>query len=185
MNLTSGYQAAQNFANLAARRQWGKEQLNLFHAGRNHCLQVDRGQYRDGRDLRCGGAFRNGLLESCPKQLPLSRLADGGNNGNDAKLLPKLGNGAQNSAFSYFPSQRVGECAKVGLAGLQLLVSLHGQLRNLARTCQLRAATPVAVASQGIHIGQNPARNHIVRLLSGVAQQIQPYGYSVGFKTHQ
>jgi hypothetical protein len=36
--LPSCQQATQDFAHFAARRQWRKEQLHVFHGGRNHSL---------------------------------------------------------------------------------------------------------------------------------------------------
>jgi hypothetical protein len=72
-----------------------------------------------------------------------------------------------------------------GVARLQLLVRLNSQLRNLARAGQLRAAPPVAVASEGIHVGQDPACHYIVRLLAGMSQQVQPHSYAIGFQAHQ
>ena len=47
-------------------------------------------------------------------------------------------------------------CGDGGVARLKKLVGLNGELRNLARTGQLRAAAPVAIAAQSIDVGQNP-----------------------------
>jgi hypothetical protein len=105
--------------------------------------------------------------------------------GNDAKLLPEFGDGAQNGAFGHFPAQRMGEFGNGGVARLQACRPGHGQLRNLARAGQLRAAAPVAVAAQGIHVGQNPAGHHKVRLLAGQAQQVQPHRHAVCLQAHQ
>jgi hypothetical protein len=41
VDLARRYQPAQYFAHLAPCRQRRQEQLNLFHAGRDYCLQVD------------------------------------------------------------------------------------------------------------------------------------------------
>ena len=64
VHLAGGHQAAEHFAHLAARRQRGQEQLDLFHAGGDHRLQIDGGKHRNGRDLRGGSAFGDGLLEA-------------------------------------------------------------------------------------------------------------------------
>ena len=73
----------------------------------------------------------------------------------------------------------------VASSGFEQLVGLDGQLRNLARTGQLRAAAPVAIAAQGIDVGQNPGSHNKIGLFAGLAQQIQPYRYAIGFKAHQ
>ena len=86
----------------------------------------------------------------------LAGLAGRRDHRNDAQLLPELSDGAQNRGLRHFAAQRVLQLRDGGVARLQQLVGLDGQLRNLARTGQLRAATPVAVAAQGIHVGQNP-----------------------------
>jgi hypothetical protein len=153
VHLARGNQAAQHFAHLAARGQRREEQFDLFHAGGDHSLQIDGGEHRDRSDLRGGGAFGNGFLETVAQQLPLGGLSDGGDGGDDAKLLPELGNGAQNGHFSDFAAQGMGELGNVCIAQFQLLVGLHSQLRNLAGAGQLRAAAPVAVASEGIDVG--------------------------------
>ncbi len=119
------------------------------------------------------------------EQLPLGRLAGSGDDRNDAKLLPKLGDGAQNGGFGHFPTQRLRELGKGGVARLQQFVGLDGQLRNLARAGQLRAAAPVAVAAQGIDVGQNPASHHKVGLFARLTQQIQPHSHAVGLQAHQ
>jgi hypothetical protein len=41
MHLAGGYQPAKYFANLAASGKRREEQLDLFHAGRDHSLQID------------------------------------------------------------------------------------------------------------------------------------------------
>ncbi len=140
MYLAGGYQAAKHLADLAAGGQWGQEQLNLFHARGDHGLQIDGGKHGDGRNLGGGGAFGNGLLEASAEQLPLGWLAGGRNDRDDPQLLPELGNGAQNSAFGHFPAQSMLQRRDGGIARFKLLVCLHGQLRNLARTvsCGLR-----------------------------------------------
>ena len=134
VNLARGHQAAQHLAHLAAGGERGQEQLDLFHAGGDHRLQVDGGKHRDGRHLGGGGAFGNGFLETQAQQLPLGRLAGSGDDRNDAKLLPELGDGAQDGAFGHFPAQSAGEFAKGRVARLQQLVSLDGKLRYLAGT---------------------------------------------------
>ena len=157
VNLACGDQSAQNFAHLAARGERSKEHLDLFHAGGDHGLQVDGGKHGDRGDLRGGSAFGDGLLEAGAQQLPFGGLPGSGDDRNDAQLLPELGDGAQNGDFSHFAAERMLELRDGGVAGLKLLVGLDGELRNLARTGQLRAAAPVAIAAQGIDIGQNPA----------------------------
>jgi hypothetical protein len=77
MHLAGGHQAAKHFAYFAARGERRQEQLDVFHAGRDHGLQVDGGKHRDRRYLRGGCAFGNGFLEALAKQLPLGRLAGG------------------------------------------------------------------------------------------------------------
>ena len=153
VDLARGDQAAQHFTHLAAGGERRQEQLDLFHAGGNHRLQVNRSKHRDGGHLRGGGAFGNGFLEAQAKQLPLRSLAGSGDNRNDAQLLPELGDGAQNGGFGDFPTQGMRELGKGGVARLQQLVGLDGQGRNLAGAGQLRAAAPVAVASEGIDVG--------------------------------
>jgi hypothetical protein len=106
-------------------------------------------------------------------------------NGNDAQLLPKLGDGAQNGAFGHFPAQRMGQLGKGRVAGFQQFVGLDGQLRNLARTGQLRSATPVAVAAQSIDVGQNPTGHHKIGELAGQAEQIQAHGHTVCLQADQ
>ena len=92
---------------------------------------------------------------------------------------------AQNSGFGDFPTQCMLQTGDGCVACLKLLVGLHRQLRNLARTGQLRAAAPVAVAAQRIHIGQNPARHHKVRLLARLAQQVQADRHIVELQADQ
>jgi hypothetical protein len=82
--LTGGHQAAEHFADLAARSERGQEELNLFHAGRDDGLQIDGRENRNGRDLRGRGAFGNCLLETRAQQLPLGGLPDRRDNGDDA-----------------------------------------------------------------------------------------------------
>ena len=62
MDLPRGHQTAQHFAHFAASGKRSQEQLNLFHAGRNHSLQIDRSKHRDRRHLRGGCALSNCLL---------------------------------------------------------------------------------------------------------------------------
>jgi len=88
VDLAGGDQAAQHFTHLAAGGERRQVELDLFHTGGDHCLQVNRGKHRDGGHLRSGGAFCNGFLEAQAEQLPLSSLAGSGDNRNDAKLLP-------------------------------------------------------------------------------------------------
>jgi hypothetical protein len=186
MHLTRGNQATQNLAHLAAGGKRGQEQLDIFHTGGDHGLQVDGCQHGYSRDLRGGGTLGNSFLVTLAEQLPLSSLARGRNDGDNAKLLPKLGDSAQNSGFGHFSSQCAGELAQGCVtACVQQLVSLNGQLRNLARTCQLGNAAPVTVAAQGINVRKNPAGNHEIRRLAWQAQQIQPHNHAVSLQTHQ
>jgi hypothetical protein len=41
VNLACREQPAEHFAHFAAGGQGRKKQLDFFHAGRNHCLQID------------------------------------------------------------------------------------------------------------------------------------------------
>jgi hypothetical protein len=109
VDLARGHQTTQHLAHLAAGGERGQEQLDIFHAGGNHRLQVNRGQHGDGRNLGGGGAFGNGFLETLAEQLPLSSLAGGRNDWDDAKLLPELGDSAQNGSFGHFSAQSAGE----------------------------------------------------------------------------
>ena len=79
---------------------------------------------------------------------------------------------ARRTAFGDFSAQRMSKRCKGGVALFQLLVCLHGQLRNLAGAGQLRASAPVAVASESINVRQNPSSDYIIRLLTGVTKQI-------------
>ena len=176
---------AQNFAYLAAGRQGRKEEFYLFHGGGNHRLQINGSEHRNSRHLRGGCTLRDGLLIALPQQLPVRRLPWSRKRGNDAQLLPKLGDGAQNRLFSDFPAQKTGKLGDVGVSRLEPLVGLNGQWRDLARTGQLRAPPPVAVSPQGIHVGQDPGSNHVIGLLAGVTQQVQPHGYAVLLKPYQ
>ena len=72
-----------------------------------------------------------------------------------------------------------------GVSGFELLVDVDGELRNLSRSGQLRAATPVAISAKRIHVGKNPCSYHKIRLLAGLAQQIEPYRNSIIFKPNQ
>ena len=126
-------------------------------------------------------AFWKRVRRSCH----LAVCAGSGDHRNDAKLLPELGDGAQNRGFRHFAAQRVLERRDRGVACLEKLVGLDGQLRNLARAGQLRAATPVAVAAQRIHVGQNPGRHDKVGLLAGLSQQVQAHCDAVCLQANQ
>ena len=126
-------------------------------------------------------AFWKRVRSSCH----LAVCAGRGDHRNDAKLLPELGDGAQNGAFRHFAAQRVLERGDGGIARLQQLVGLDGQLRNLARAGQLRAAAPVAVAAKRVHVGQNPGRHNKVGLLAGLSQQVQTHCHAVCLQANQ
>ena len=112
-------------------------------------------------------------------------LAGRGDNRNDAKLLPELGNGAQNCAFSDFAAQGMLQRRDGGVARLKQLVGLDGQLRNLAGAGKLRAAAPVAIAAKRVHVGQNPCRHNKVGLLAGLSQQVQAHCHAVCLQAYQ
>ena len=46
------------------------------------------------------------------------RLAGGGDDGNDAELLPEFGDGAQHRALGHFPAQRMSELGNGSVACL-------------------------------------------------------------------
>ena len=100
-------------------------------------------------------------------------------------MLPELGDGAQNGAFGHFPAQCVLESGNGRVAGLQLLVGLNRELRNLARAGQLRTAAPIAIAPQRIHVGQDPGGHDKVRLFARLSQQIEPNGNAIKLQAHQ
>ncbi len=112
-------------------------------------------------------------------------LAGGGDNRNDAKLLPELSDGAQNSGFSDFAAQGMLESRDSGVARLEELVSLYSQRRNLAGAGKLRAATPVAVAPERIHVWQNPCRYNEIGVLARLSQQVQTHCHAVCLQAYQ
>jgi hypothetical protein len=185
VDLPRRHQPAQYFAHLAARRQGSQEQLNLFHARRNHGLQIDRSQYGDRRHLRRRRSLGNRLLVAMAQELPLCRFARRSDNWNDPQLLPKLGDPPQHCSFRHFPAERMLQRGNRRVSRLKLLVGLHRQLRHLARTSQLRATAPVAVSAQRIHIRQNPACHHIVRVLTRLALKVQAHRHIVRFQANQ
>ena len=119
------------------------------------------------------------------KQLPLRRAVGRGENRNDAQLLPEFGDGAQNRPFRHFPSQGVLQLRDGGVAGFKMFVGLDGQRRNRARSGQLRAAPPVAVAPQSVDVGQYPTGHDEIGLLAGLTEQIQAHGHAVGLQADQ
>src|ERR1700749_3576664 len=119
------------------------------------------------------------------KQLPLGRLAGRSDHGNNAKLLPELSDGTNNGRFSGAVAQSMLELRDRSVARFELLVGLYGQLRNGARTGQLWIASPIAIASEGIHIRQNPGGYNKVRLLTGLALKIEPDGDAFNFQAYQ
>ncbi len=66
-----------------------------------------------------------------------------------------------------------------------MLVGLNGQLRNLAGAGQLRAAAPVTVTPEGIHVGQNPGSDDEIGLLAGLAKHIEPDSNAIDLETHE
>ncbi len=185
MNLPGRYQAAKHFPHFAAGSERGQEEFDFFHAGGDDGLQIDRRKYRNCRDLRGGSTFCDGLLKALAQQLPLGGLSGRGNDRNDTELLPKFSDGAQNGGFGHFATQSKSQLGNGRVAGLQPLVGLNGERRDLAGTGKLRAATPIAVAAQRIHVGQNPACDHKVGLFAGLSQQIEPDSHTVIFKADQ
>ena len=88
MDLSSGHQTTQHFAHFASSGKGSQEQLNLFHARRNHSLQIDRSQHRDRRHLRRRRSLGNRLLVAKAQELPLGRFTRRRDNWNDPQLLP-------------------------------------------------------------------------------------------------
>jgi len=113
--------------------------------------------------------------------LPLGCLASGGDYRDDAQLLPKLGDGADDRRLGDFPAQGLLQMSNGCVATFQLLVDVHCELRNLPRAGQLRAASPVAIAAKGINIGKNPASYHEVGLFAGLSKKVEPYHNSFIF----
>jgi hypothetical protein len=85
-------------------------------------------------------------LIAVAQELPLGSLAWSRDNRDDPQLLPKLADRPQHGCFGHFPAKCVLQAGNVGVARLKQFVGLHGQLRNLARTCQLRAASPITIS---------------------------------------
>ena len=73
----------------------------------------------------------------------------------------------------------MGQVGNRRIGGFEEFVGLHGQLRYLAGTCQLRAAAPVAVAAKSINVRQNPACYHEIGLLTRLAKQVQTHRHAV------
>jgi hypothetical protein len=71
------------------------------------------------------------------------------------------------------------------VARFEVFVGLDSQLRDLSGAGQLRAATPVAITPEGIHVGQYPAGHNKIGLLTGLAQEIEPDGDVVELKAYQ
>ncbi len=183
--LASGGQSAHNFANLAARCERGEEEFHIFHAGGDDSLQVDGGEDADGRDLRGGRAFGDGLLEALTKRLPEGRLSSIRNDWDDAELFPELVECAQNSGLSHFAAEGIANLTSVLVALFKLLGCLDGELGDLARASKLRSATPVAIATQSIDVGKNPSGYDVVGLVARLPGQIEPNGDAIGFQTDQ
>jgi hypothetical protein len=124
-------------------------------------------------------------LEAVAKQLPLGGHTRRSDDWNNAKLLPELSDGAQYGGFADFPAKKMLQIGNGRIAGFKMLVSLHCQWRNLAGAGELRAAAPVAITPQCIHIGQNPACYNKVGLFTGLSKQVQPDGHIFELKTHK
>jgi hypothetical protein len=185
VDLARRYKAAQHFAHLAASCEGSQEQFNLFHARGNHSLKIDRSQHGDRRHLRRRSSFSNGLLIALAQELPLGSLARRRDNWNDPQLLPQLGDGSQHGCFGNFTAQRVLQAGDCGVTRLKHLVSLHSELRYLARTRQLWAATPVAVAAECVHIRQNPACHDKIRLFTRLALEVEAHSNIGRFQSDQ
>ncbi len=104
---------------------------------------------------------------------------------NNAQLLPEFGDGAENSGFRHLAAERMPQLRDGGVARLKMLVGLDGQRRNLARSRQLRAAPPVAIAAKSIDVGQNPSRHNEIRLLARLSKQVQANGHAFRFEANQ
>ena len=90
-------------------------------------------------------------------KLPLGRLPTGCDYRDDAQLLPELRDGANDGGLGDFASQGLLQVGDVVVATFQLLVDMHCELRNLAGSRQLRAAPPIAIAAERVHMGRpNP-----------------------------
>ena len=76
-------------------------------------------------------------------------------------------------------------CGNGGVAGFKQLVGLDGQRRYLARSGQLRAAPPVAVAAQSVDVGQYPCRHNEVGLLAGLSEHVQPDCHAIRFQANE
>jgi len=175
-------QAANDFAYLAARGERGEEQLHVFHAGSDGGLQVDGGKYRNSRYLRGGSSLGDSALEARAEQLPLGGLAAGGNDRNDAELLPEFGNGADHCGLGDFLAKRLFQVGNVGVAGFKVLINVDGELRNLTRSSQLRATPPVTISTERIHVGQDPGGYNEIGLFTWLSQEIEPHRNSIIFK---
>ena len=101
------------------------------------------------------------------------------------KLLPKLSDGANDRGLGDFRPRACFSWDTVASPASKLLVNMDCELRNLPRSGQLRAATPVAIAAERIDVGQNPSGYHEIRLLAGLAQQIEPYRNSIILKANK
>jgi hypothetical protein len=62
---------------------------------------------------------------------------------------------------------------------------MHCELRNLPGSRQLRATPPIAIAAERIHVGKDPTSYDEIRLLAGLAQQIESYRNSLIFKSNK
>ena len=107
------------------------------------------------------------------------------NDGDDAQLLPKLVQGAQDGSFGHFAAQGIANLRGGHVGGIELLGGLDGELRNLARAGQLGRTAPVAISAQSINIGQHPSGNDVIRLIPRLAGQIQAHGHTFGFQPDQ
>jgi len=183
--LAGCHQPADDFAYLASGRKWSEEELDLFHSRGDNRLQIDGGKYRNCSDLRSGSALSDCALEADAEQLPLGGLPLGSNHGDDAKLLPKLGDGANDSRFRDFTTEGLFELRNGEFVGLEQLVNVDGELGNLTRASQLRASAPIAISPESVHVGQNPSGHDEVGLLAGLSLEVQAYGNSFILKTNE
>src|SRR5579863_1963067 len=72
-----------------------------------------------------------------------------------------------------------------GVAGFKVLIGLDGERRDLARSGQLWTATPIPIATQSVDVGQNPGRDHKVRLFARLAEQIEAHCHAFRFQANQ
>ncbi len=127
-------------------------------------------------------AFWKRIRRSCQ----WAALPGRGDDGNDAQLLPELGDGAQNAHLRDSLAKRLLEFGDIRLSvALKALVKLDGERRNRARAGKLRRPAPVAIAAQGIDIWEHPGRDYVIRLLAGSSQKVEAYRDALLFEPDQ